>query len=343
MFIVCMAIAQLAISAPGRPVVQLSTALLPEGVGDEQAYAKWLADQTAELLDAAEQTENLRDRIEFRVAAANWILARECEPFMSRWLNGIEREASAAQIVSSTQRAIGQLSIARADWHRYSELDDHDSETAVGFDSSIETLEAFAEALHACVLPPFGDGDVARSAARKLSEHLEDDRPAVAAAAVLWQGVLYGNADRVDRALRLLPPAATPPASETLQYAFFAKLLRCKHLARNGSYAAAWRLLLAIEERSQEWFVTLRRRAEAGRAAMLVKFDICEAWSTAGDDAKNEATRAWCDETLSRIREEHFPAAGDLNVARLATAAPMIVPLPDTKTEEVAVEPPPEP
>ncbi len=324
-----------------KPIVQLSTADLPDGIEDEQAYAKWLADRTAALLDAADKTDDPRKRLEARLAASNWMLAAECEPPMSQWLHGIDPGPNGARVGELARRALGHLAIARTDSERYTEQDDYDGEAAFAFETAIETLEAFADALQACVMETADEkAEKSRRAARRLSEYLEDDRPQVAAAAVLWQGVLYGRADRLDRAMRMLPRSAAPPARETLRYSFFAKLLRCKYLAGRGSYATAWRLLLTLEEGSQEWFEDVRLRTEAGRSAMLMKFEICQLWSGAGDDEANRATRAWCDEILAGIREEHFPAGADGGLMRLATAAPMLVPMPD---DQPGADPHPDP
>lgn len=301
------------------------------GVEGESSYREYLADAAHALrfrLRRIEQASDspLAERIELRLAAANWTLAKQCEPPLSRRLLGMGDPSDSGDVGRWITEALNDLQAARRDLSAFEETEGYDEDRAAQFSDSIELLTAFAGALGACMSDAEDEESLAKygEAARVLSEYLEDDRPQVVAAATLFQGMLYGKTNRVDRALRLLPQPGKPPRREALRYDFFARLLRCKYIAEQGGYAAAWGLLLSLEEPVEDWFITATGRTEARRAAMLVKFDICRDWSEVGEASSRQATRAWCDKALERIRAEYFPAEGDHALMRLITAVPMI-------------------
>ncbi len=332
--LICFSLPTVASAAITRPTVQLSGDVYAESVSDEQAHLESIVARTQQLIDAADDTESARERIEYRLAAANLMLARECEADVTRLLYGIGDSACSKRVLDTTRRALEQVFGARAAWERYLEVPDYDGEVAFSFDLNIETLESFAVAMQACVDPSADESAVESyaAAARKLSMYLEDERADVASASRLWQGWVLGKIGRTEWAIRILPRASDPPHANGVRYDFFAKLLRCRYLAKRGAHAIAWRFLLTLEERSRDWFDSMRKGAEAGRGAMLIKFEICDAWSAEAGDA----TRAWCDETLQNAIDLHFPDDMEPRVARIESAIPLIVPIPDTDPEQTA-------
>ncbi len=311
----------------------LSTARFPDGIADEASFGRWLADQSTAAMTAAEQADAPDRRVETRLAAVSAILAAQCEPPLSRLLLGLGDASDRQRVQELTDQAGAALESAREDLEHYRGTPDQVDAATDYFDSTIELFHAFNNAIRASV-----DGDTSdegkkryRDAARDLAEYLEDDRPEVAAAAMLWQGVLYGRAGRADRAMRSLPRPAEPRRQGAVRYDFFARLLRCRYLAQGGGHTVAWALLLQLEERSREWFATDRERLAATHATFLVKTEICDAWSSTDGD-EQAATREWCAATLDRISTESFPANQPREVMRLASAAPLII-APDLATD----------
>lgn len=313
------------------PMTHLSTNPYPEEVADETAYTRWLSHRSAGLRRAAEQAVDPRERVELSLAALNWALAAECEPPMSRMLQGISLDSDGAFLEQLTQRCLGELEALRGDVKRYVQDPDHDAEAAGQFRASMDTLECFARVLHACAAPDQSNGatEVYSQAARSLSAYIEDERSDVAAAALLWQAVLYGRGGRIDRALRLLPLVSEPLRRDTMRYDFFARLLRCQDLTQRGSYAAAWNLLLTLEERARDEFGTAATQAEAARSAILAKLAICDLWPEGAPQVERQETKSWCDSIVARLTSEYFGAGENGGLLRLATAAPIIVNIPD--------------
>ena len=318
------------------PFAHLTSRPYPEDVADETAYAHWLSQRAQRIRDAAGRTDDPRESIQLTLAALNWVLAAECEPPMSRLLHGINGDSDLLLVGRLAHQCLTDLETLRNELKEYARNPEHDAEAAAGFQASIDTLDCFAQALNACVAPDGDDGaDVLyRQAASALSAYLEDERPNVAAAALLFKAVLYGRAGRIDRAMRLLAAATEPLRSDTVHYDFFARLLRCEYLTRRGGYATAWTLLLSIEERSEDWFGTVRTRTEAARAAILARLRICNVWPPAVPEVEREETTSWCDSITKRLYAEYFGDEGNGAVIRLTTAAPVIVDIPDPPSAE---------
>lgn len=325
--------------APDR-IAHLSAAPYPETVTRESEYAQWLENRTRLLLDAAGGDAPLQKRIELRLAAVNWMLATQSEPPMSRLLQQISVPSDGPFMASLMQRALTETAIARTDLKRLDESPDRDDELIAQFTDAIDTLECFGQALRICAAQGAGP-DEARRIAADLSFYLEDDRPEVAAAALVWQAALYKKSDRLDRAMRSLPLALTPTHAETIGYDFFARMLRCRYLADRGAFATAWSLMLLLEERSRDWFTTQSRRNEATNSAVLAKLTLCDAWIEASQGPARERTQDWCRANGTRLREEYFSSRTDGALLRLTTAAPIIVDIPDPATAlEESVAPP---
>jgi hypothetical protein len=89
-------------------------------------------------------------------------------------------------------------------------------------------------------------------AARALARLRESPEKTVAACARCWQAFAWGRAGRIDRAMRVLPPATQPPKTDP--YDFFSRLLRCRLLADQEQFAAAAALLIQIRASCDRWY-----------------------------------------------------------------------------------------
>jgi len=314
------------------PIVShLATTPYPDGVTDEEQYAQWLARHSIQLQEAAAKTENPRRKIEVGLIALNFVLATECEPAMSRFINGIEREDDAHLVAKLTQQSAANIESLRKAVVNYKALDDHDAEAVEKFNVSIDTLAAFSDVLHAIVNPDHSSEsvDARRLAGIGLAEYLEDERPAVAVTALLWQSVLYGREGRIDRALRSLPKVTESLHQAVIAFDFFARLLRCRYVKSRGSYATGWALLLTLEERARDWFPSGPERDEAIRSAVFEKISICQSWPDAATNNERERVQSWCDTTSAELRSEHFGSTPQPTLLRLPWAAPIVVDITD--------------
>ncbi|MFQ5414439.1 MAG: hypothetical protein ACE5E6_08270 [Phycisphaerae bacterium] len=194
---------------------------------------------------------------------------------------------------------------------------------------SRDTLEAFAAAVAALLAASADERDNARlrRAASAVSGLLEDSDPAVAAAAALYQAALRSEAGDLERALNTLDLALAPPPRGAMPLAFFARLYRCRLIARRGGHAVALALLYQMEERCHEWFVGDARQADALRTVTVVELGVLRDWHDRLKPGADSAERAWCAETMSRLISrrltDHPPT-----VLRLVNAVPIVVPPP---------------
>ena len=106
---------------------------------------------------------------------------------------------------------------------------------------NLETLDAFARAIESVFTEGYSDADLKerRTAAFRLALLLEDDRPSVPSAAILWQAALFHRLDRLDRALELLPGPLVALSSEGRHFDFYSRLYRCRCIADRGGHAVA--------------------------------------------------------------------------------------------------------
>ena len=321
---------------PGEPfsragldaeAVPLTTAPYPEEVTDEAGYARWLARRTAALREVAQRAEDPIERAAAWLAVANWRLATECEPALSRMLQGIASPQDDDFVVGLANDCVATLQVSRELLQASRPTAGSDPPAESDLEASIDTLEAFARAFHAFAASDQDDASAerGRQAARALSPYLEDERTDVAAAALLWQAVLYGRSEQSDRVMRLLPLVTEPLRREALRCDFFARLLRCRFLVRRQAFAAAWTLALYLEERSYDWFSQPALRSAACGSADLVKTRICEQWPAAAPEAQRAKTHEWCQGVTSRLHDKQ-PGGG---VMRLDTAAPVVVDIPE--------------
>lgn len=336
----------------------------PDGVTDEGALLQWLDRRGRHIADLAERTPD-KDLQRFRIAAAvNWSLARQCEPALSRMLNGTSLpddrpfvrelagsclarlEALRESLQSDPPRPTGQpVAVdepgeeAPDDGRSPPGNDDADSDAADGAPvdardlslvDAVEMLTVFARAIEAAASDsPERDQGGMDQAALNLSFYLEDDRPDVAAAALLWQAWLHDRSGKRDRALRILPPALTAPREGGETFDYFARLLRCRLLSDRGSYATSWALLLTLEERARDWFTTPPVQADAARSSLRVKLAICDAWAVGGSESERARTKTWCESAGRRLYDEHFADSSSATLLRLASAIPLLVEVSD--------------
>ena len=323
------------------PAVQLSASAYPDDVADEAAYADYLQRQTEALLTQVQQAQDLVSEARCRLATANWILARQIEPQVTRLLLGIASEADRGALAALVAQAQQELSkagelLASSD----GQGDEPTSEEAAAPDGAGEAgalpedlqaihrdLTAFADALALA----WADAETeeassqARQAAGLLAVLLEDQRPQVAAAATLYQALLYQRAGRGERARVVLDVAlqTLPDGGESL--ALFSRLLRCRSLAEDGAQVVAYSLLLRLEERCQEWFTLPDELAQASRAVALVRRHVLESWPEPEDQAAAADLRAWRDAAIGRLDELTHQDGDPPPVMRLGSAIPLLL------------------
>ncbi len=329
----------------------LSSAVHPNGIENEAAYLAYIDARGARMATAAEQAATAPAEIEHRLAAANWILARETEPRISRLLLGIERPEDVASLTALLVEARSQLercpalldkleSAGKPSADEHADAEDADQVSRVeDLRRVYRDLSAFAGALATIWSPDAGEDvdEQIRSSASALSVLLEDDRPGVAAAAGLYQALLYKRAGRLDRALAVLDLVLKPlkPGDEPM--VFLTRLLRCRCLAQRGDYVATWSLLLRLEERAREWFEKEASRAgeEAARAALLARLDVAAAWRAQllAEDKSERA--AWCEQSSKQIRDALREEDRPPQVMRAGSAIPLLLEQYDFAEQEI--------
>ncbi len=316
----------------------LSNDSYPPGVDDESEYADWLAEQAESMRRVAEESESRETIFTQKLAVVNWVLSRQCEPALSRLLQGIELPGDATRVAELAERCSVDLKALRPLLDDLSADDLADSSQVHEWEDSLDVLESFAIAFAAYCDSSPGANDLLSEAAMALSINLEDERAEVAAAALLWQAALYGRNGDEERLSRLLPLVTVSPRPESLVFDFFVRYLRCDGLRRRGAYSTAWTLLLVLEEKSRDWFGLTERRDEAGRSAVLLKLHICHDWPGAAPESQRDSVRGWCDQNGRRLSDEYFGHDGG-NVLRLTTAIPIIA-LPPEPAGNNNVSPP---
>jgi hypothetical protein len=272
--------------------------------------------------------------VEYLLAAANVILARELEPACTDRFLQIKRPsedhsawkaamARAESLIQDAQAALGNVETpgeAEQDVARRRSLDHR-----------AETLSAFAGAI-ARYLQVSDETDPehsARRAASDLSPLLEDANPEVAGAAAFWRACLRSLDSDPSAALAALEPVLTDLPPEAPRFAFFSRLLRCRLLARRGGEAAALALLMQAEERVHDWFKAEIDRQSALRTIALVQMQTLRSWHDRLAATQHAEERAWCAKRLTDLAE--LFASDSTTVMRLGKAIPTLwQPSPDT-------------
>ncbi len=302
------------------------------GFDDDDAYRTSIEERAADLHRRATKAPDARQRVDLLLAAANLTLAHYLEPDCTMVFL-VLRQDPTPDIRSRTSAALDRadkfLSLAEESLEGLTAPDKPPPDWMEEAGHRLATLRIFAGVLRAF----FSSGDdpdgvpAARRAASRLSPLLEDKDRTVVAAATFWQGCLRGMGGNPERVLSILEPALSDPPRDSMPYGFFARLLRCRLVARGGGSVAALAILLQIEERCYDWMTSDAERDQAVRAAEAVRLGIMFDWHARLDaDAAEE--RAWCVKRANELIKRRF---ADLNshVLRLAPAIPLVAPIPD--------------
>ncbi len=225
--------------SPPPPTLELSPDVYPESVASEEAYLQWLDEQ----LQSDPALANRDRSAAGRSYRANWLVAVRCEPHGTRLLLGMHRLADLQALETFAEEALELLQDLEI--NRSSEFRHQDQ---------LEIVRSFAKAIAAAAQAARGRPDEAAldHAANELAIWLDDDREEVAAAALLWQSLLYEASGKTDRALDALPPDMT--AGQSTRLGLFVRIRRCTLLAAMGRVVLAQSLMLQLEERCAQWF-----------------------------------------------------------------------------------------
>lgn len=326
----------------------LSRSMYPEGVVDEVGYVQSVRRQRECYASLALKSSNPAEVVEYELAAANLILARELETFASRRLLGLSRPQDEAAVRAALAAARERLDaaaemlerprdvgaaartngVAASERGPRSEPYDEEREHSR---TLLEALQSFTTALEAVWSPDQGEEALRarRAGVAALAVLLEHERKDVASAALLWQAEVYRQMRLPDKAVELLPLATERIEREARRYQLFCRLLRCRLLADRGGYAAACALLLQIEERVLEWFGTDAARVEATNAAMLTRLQILEQWRESLDPATEAREIEWCVQAAQRIHNALTAKGNALRLLRLEETIPILMQLPE--------------
>jgi hypothetical protein len=282
--------------------------------------------RAAPIPDRTGQARPAADPALRHLMEANQILAQQIEPAVSRWLIAQDTPVGREALQTALDVAGQHLEAAKAALESSGAATPNANEPRAEDSllvADVETLEAFANALSAI----FGEGTAEglardrRNAAFALAVLLEDERGGVAAAAGLYQAILYRQLDRLDRVMELLPAPLTPLSPAGERFDFFARLLRCQCVSQRGGYAAGYAILLQIEKRCNEWFADPRDQAAAARAAVEVRLQLLAEWEARAPDAEEHQ---WCQESAIRTRQALQEGQVTSGVMRLGVAVPLL-------------------
>jgi tetratricopeptide (TPR) repeat protein len=265
-------------------------------------------------------------RCQASLQAARCLLVSTCSTALSNELGaGSDPDKSLRE---SASRALKLLDTAVAELEK-AHLKD---ESAAGVQECIELLRAFATLFRALgSVPTTGPAhDELLSACGGLAGYFEDPRTGISEAAKLWQGVAYRRAGKPERALQVLRPALSVPASRRL--GFWARLERCRALADRGDFAAALALGLRLSARVDAWFEeedqTTRR--QAADSVRWIRVELLRAWSRRlGEEGQKERAKDAQEDADHLLGAETWPVSAD----RWLSLGPPVADLPDCHIE----------
>lgn len=325
-----------AANPPPDPVaIKLSVDNLPLEAQNEEDFAARAAETANRLITTAQDAENrgqLRVAFEAYLTAANWILAYQIEPMASRLLLDAPLPSDPKNATLHVSRARAQLARAASIWKKIeNDTNQVDDEETWRLTDRLESLQGFANAFQAIWRTDYAgesQRDEALSiAAGGLSIAREDERESVAAGAQLWQAYLYAARGKHERAADLLPDAVTEPDGAK-RFGFFARVLRCRLMARAyHAHSASISLLARLEERATKWFVHRNRVQEAQRVAALARRRVLSDWAKALREEGLLERAKWCERAIAEIDVDYFSPNEPVSVLRLHQAAPAVVSL----------------
>jgi hypothetical protein len=270
------------------------------------------------------------EAVERRTIAANWMLGPQMAGPATRLVLGISNAQDPEAVRTLLAAARAELSAADAALQAWK--GDETADARRPSQANVQLLRSFASAMAAAWPTADADSAVAQAALSEagleLVDALEDKRPDVVAAAVLWQGVLHSAAGRGQRALDALPPALSAPDTKST-FGFFPRLLRCRLLgAAPGNRATALALTARVEASCENWLDS-EATAKGRAAATLVRRQILEAWASEQRSAGASARAAWCDEQIKKLDESLAFTGEPVRVLALPGGAPEVVNLAD--------------
>lgn len=324
-------------SLPALPAVRPSPV---PGFEDEEVYLRSIADRVQALAGQADTVADSARRVDLLAAAANLILAHELEACCTmRLLHLRDRNPGGedAACRAALDRADALIERANSAVQALRDQEGAPPESwLVASSRRLETLEAFSSALRAYLVAGSAEADSSDPgrAASLLAPLREDPDRRVAAAARLWQACLRSRADSPSRALAILEPALIDPPPDSMPYALFARLLRCRLVAEIGGSAGALTLLTQVEDRSAEWLSREEERDQAARAAQFLRLQVMADWHARLDGPGRSDERNWCIERSRRLIEERFGDAGN-RVLRLTPVIPIFARPPEPAKDGV--------
>jgi hypothetical protein len=298
------------------------------GFEDEAAYLRSIADRVQVLAGQADVVADATRRVDLLAAAANLTLAHELESCCTKrllHLRGRDPGMDEATCRAGLDRADALIERASSSVQALRDSEEELPESwLVESSRRLETLRAFASAFRVYLVAGSDEEDSPdlRRAASLLAPLREDPNRRVAAAARLWQACLRARAGSPTRALSILEPALIDPPADSMPYALFARLLRCRLVAEIGGSAGALALLMQVEDRSTDWLSSQEERDQAARAAQFLRLQIMADWYARLDETRQSDERNWCIERSGRLIEERFSDGGN-SVLRLTPVIPV--------------------
>lgn len=266
------------------------------------------------------------------LAAARCVLTKECAAPLSFLLNGGK---TGQEFVNTVGRGLDHLQCAG------SALDKVPADAMSEADRKrmhrrIDLLGAFGRMF--AVLAADDDSEAAHgklnAACLDLSIYMDVANTDIVESAKLYVAAAYRRADRSDRAMTILWPAATPYSSTRVEY--LARLERCRALVDNEHFVAALALNNRLSGKSEAWFRSQGEEVqkEAADSARWLRIEILHEWAASlrksgegaqakaidkqakellGDDAEPKPTSKWLQLNVTVEGLLDWSASGDSN------------------------------
>jgi len=288
------------IAALAVPALAAETAPAPAGevdlarcLADPPEWSGRLDSELAKLNKAVESAATPVEQATAHLAAANWLVGVPTSRAAVRWLAGMERPQDLTLLASRADQAAEHLDRGRAALKSVGQTTGADAARISELKLAAESLEPFIKLFAAA------DGEETDTerrsafseAALGLAMARESENPDLSACALLWQSFAWECAGRRERAMLSLPGALTQPVQPSFD--FLSRLLRCRLVAEDERYAAAFALVSRVRASCDQWFpkeppdqLAARRRLVA-----VVQYEIGRSWlkQLTGRDSKTAA------------------------------------------------------